>query len=52
MLCLSRRQVFFTKNGRHLGDAFVDSYVKLRRAHWAEYAGTVTPWERAQYLDV
>ena len=23
VLCLSRRQVFFTKNGRHLGDAFV-----------------------------
>ena len=35
-----------------LGDDFVDAYLKLRRQHWAQYCGTVTDWERAQYLDV
>mmetsp|Transcript_27202 Transcript_27202/g.81573 ORF Transcript_27202/g.81573 Transcript_27202/m.81573 type:complete len:465 (+) Transcript_27202:197-1591(+) len=36
----------------HLGGGFVDAYLKLKRAHWAEYQGTVTAWERDQYLDV
>ena len=34
-----------------LGDAFVDSYLKLRRAHWAEYMAQLTPWELETYLD-
>ena len=34
-----------------LGDAFVDSYVKLRRAHWEEYCAHLTRWELEQYLD-
>ena len=35
----------------HLGDAFVDSYLKLRRAHWDEYAADLSPWEWRAYLD-
>ena len=34
-----------------LGDAFVDSYVKLRRAHWEEYAAHLSQWEVQAYLD-
>ena len=34
-----------------LGDEFVDSYLKLRRAHWAEYMAQLTPWELETYLD-
>ena len=34
-----------------LGDAFVDSYLKLRREHWRQYAAQLTPWELAEYLD-
>ena len=34
-----------------LGDAFVDSYVKLRRAHWEEYAAHLSQWEVQTYLD-
>ena len=34
-----------------LGDAFVDSYVKLRRAHWEEYAAHLSQWELSNYLD-
>ena len=34
-----------------LGDAFVDSYTKLRRAHWEDYCAHLTVWEREQYLD-
>ena len=34
-----------------LGDAFVDSYLKLRRAHWADYAATLSPFEFDHYLD-
>ena len=34
-----------------LGDAFVDSYVKLRRAHWEEYAAHLSQWEIQTYLD-
>ena len=36
---------------RQLGDGFVDSYVKLRKAHLAEFSRQVSPWEREQYLD-
>ena len=34
-----------------LGDAFVDSYLKLRRTHVREYEGQLTPWELREYLD-
>jgi glutamine synthetase len=34
-----------------LGAPFVDSYLKLRRAHWQEYCAQLTPWELATYLD-
>ena len=34
-----------------LGESFVDSYVKLRRAHWDEYASYLSPWELNAYLD-
>ncbi|KAH8069034.1 hypothetical protein JL721_6237 [Aureococcus anophagefferens] len=34
-----------------LGDAFVDSDLKLRRAHWADYAATLSPFEFDHYLD-
>ena len=34
-----------------LGEPFVDSYLKLRRAHCAEYAAQLTPWELQTYLD-
>ena len=36
---------------RQLGDGVVDSYVKLRKAHLAEFSRQVSPWEREQYLD-
>mmetsp|Transcript_90858 Transcript_90858/g.231203 ORF Transcript_90858/g.231203 Transcript_90858/m.231203 type:complete len:491 (-) Transcript_90858:157-1629(-) len=36
---------------RNLGDAFVDSYLKLRRAHWDEYTAELSAWEVQQYLD-
>ena len=35
-----------------LTDAFVDSYLKLRRAHWDEYARHLSPWEIEAYFDV
>jgi len=35
-----------------LGDGLVDSYLKLRRAHYNEYAGHLSAWEMQQYLDV
>jgi len=34
-----------------LGAPFVDSYLKLRRAHWDEFAAQLTPWELQAYLD-
>ena len=34
-----------------LGDAFVDSYLKLRRDHWDEYANHLSQWELDAYLD-
>ena len=37
--------------GAGLGADFVQSYVKLRRAHWVEYTSQLTPWELATYLD-
>ena len=36
---------------RQLGDGVVDSYVKLRKAHLADFSRQVSPWEREQYLD-
>ena len=33
------------------GAPFVSSYLKLRRAHWAEYTAQLTPWELQTYLD-
>lgn len=34
-----------------LGEPFVASYLKLKRAHWAEYTAQLTPWELQTYLD-
>jgi len=34
-----------------LGATFVDSYVKLRMAHWHDYARHLTEWEREHTLD-
>lgn len=34
-----------------LGDALVDSYVKLRLREWEEYGHHLTEWERANTLD-
>ena len=34
-----------------LGDEFVDSYIKLRRAHYLDYASQLTAWEMQAYLD-
>ena len=34
-----------------LGGEFVESYVKLRRAHYDEYAAHLSPWELQAYLD-
>lgn len=35
-----------------MGDAFVDSYVKLKKQEWKRYLGHVSSWERDIYLDV
>jgi glutamine synthetase len=35
-----------------LGPAFIDSYVKLRRAEWLDYTGYLSDWEREHTLDV
>ena len=34
-----------------LGAAFTDSYIKLKRAEWRDYARFVSPWERQHTLD-
>jgi glutamine synthetase type III len=34
-----------------LGDAFVDSYTKLKLRQWDAYSAAITPWERDQTLD-
>ena len=34
-----------------LGDPFVDSYLKLRTAHWQEFQAYLSPWEVQMYLD-
>lgn len=34
-----------------MGAPFVESYLKLKRAHWNEYLATLSPWELHQYLD-
>ena len=34
------------------GSSFVDAYVKLRMAHWADYMRHLTEWEREHTLDV
>jgi glutamine synthetase len=36
---------------RQLGDGFVNSYLKLRRAHWQEYTAHLSTWELQEYLD-
>ena len=33
------------------GDAFVDSYVKLKLQEWKSFTDQVTPWERDRTLD-
>ncbi|MDE3037089.1 MAG: type III glutamate--ammonia ligase [Pseudomonadota bacterium] len=35
-----------------LGNEFVESYLKLKRAEWGRYLGQVSAWEREVYLDV
>ena len=35
-----------------MGDAFVDSYLKLKRGEWNKYLGQVSAWERETYLDI
>ena len=35
----------------HLGAPFVASFIKLRRAHWEEYAAHLSKWEFDAYLD-
>lgn len=35
-----------------MGDAFVDSYVKLKRQEWKRYLGHVSVWERETYMDI
>lgn len=34
-----------------LGGEAVDSYLKLRRAHWDDFTSYLSPWEVQQYLD-
>lgn len=34
-----------------LGDAFVDSYVKLKLQEWKSYSTTLSPWELSHTLD-
>ena len=34
-----------------LGQPFIDSYLKLRRAHWVEYTSHLSAWELETYLD-
>ena len=34
-----------------MGQEFVDSYLKLRRAHWVEYTSHLSAWELETYLD-
>ena len=34
-----------------LGSPFMEAYLKLKRAHWAEYTAQLTPWELQTYLD-
>ncbi|MGE0754731.1 MAG: type III glutamate--ammonia ligase [Alphaproteobacteria bacterium] len=35
-----------------MGDAFVDSYVKLKMTEWNRYLGSVSDWERETYLSI
>jgi glutamine synthetase len=35
-----------------LGDAFIDSYLKLKQAEWNRSLAQVSSWERDMYLDV
>ncbi len=34
-----------------LGDAFVDSYLKIKMQEWHEYSAQISEWERANTLD-
>jgi glutamate---methylamine ligase len=34
-----------------LGEEFIGSYLKLKRAEWGRYLGQVSAWERDTYLD-
>jgi len=36
---------------QHLGDGFVDSYLKVKHRDWNEYCGHLTEWERGATLD-
>jgi glutamine synthetase len=37
--------------GNALGQGFIEQFVGLKRAEWAEYSQQVTPWELKRYLD-
>ena len=34
-----------------LGDELINSYLKLKYAEWADYYGSISPWERERTLD-
>ncbi len=34
-----------------MGDALIDSYLKLKMNEWHDYHTTLSPWERAHTLD-
>jgi glutamine synthetase len=36
---------------QQLGQGFVDEFVRLKQAEWAEYSQHVSAWERERYLD-
>ena len=36
---------------KSLGEEFISSYLKLKRAEWGRYMGQVSAWERDMYLD-
>jgi glutamate---methylamine ligase len=40
-----------TELARALGEPFVEAYVKLKEAEWAEHQSQITPWERKTTLD-
>lgn len=35
-----------------MGEEFIGSYLKLKRAEWSSYMGSISDWERKNYLDI